>query len=91
MLVGSTQDNWVQLRYKAKLQTPNTLNDSLGVIFAELYLGPRIASLASPGRLDFKSTADTNLWTVLQYNVTGDQGVPKRRQGYRRGALRRIF
>lgn len=90
-VVGATSTKEVEIRYRGSLLTPVTVNDSIGIAYGELYLGPRIASIAMPGRQDFKDTADTNLFTIVQYNVTGEQGVPKRKQGYRRAGWRRRF
>lgn len=96
MLVGATVAVDVLLRYRGSLTIPQTLNDSLGFIFAENYLGPRIASLAamSSGNesyQSFQAQADSNLDTVLRLNIVGSQGVGKRRGSYRRGGLRKIF
>ncbi len=92
-LVGSTADREVLLRFRGNLVQPSNLNDTLGLQFAELYIGPRIAAIAMPERDDLAVRAATNLNTVIRYNVVGEQGVPKRKMGYRRGgyARRRIF
>lgn len=88
-LVGATSNKEVQLRYKGSLTMPLTVNDTLGISYAELYLGPRVASLALPDRKDLLGFANVNLLTVIQYNIVGEQGVPKRRIGYRRTGYRR--
>jgi hypothetical protein len=91
MLIGATSDKEVQFRYRGTLTTPRTVNDTLGFSFAELYLGPRIAAIALPSRKDLTERAAINLSTVVRYNVTGEQGVPKRKMGYRRTGWNRRF
>lgn len=78
----------VLLNYNGYLTTPQTLNDPLGFIYAERFLGPRIASIAlsSIGKekraIFVGQIADANLYRVMQYNVTEDQR-PFRRKKYR--------
>jgi hypothetical protein len=96
MLLGATNDNEVQLRYQGSLPFITDLTSSLTFSFAENYLGPRVAALAymSVGDGRWKSFYDqamNNLDMVVKYNVVGEQGIPKRRMGYRRGAFRRIY
>jgi hypothetical protein len=91
MLIGATAIKEVQFRFKGALITPNTVNDTLGFSFAELYLGPRIAAIALPTRKDLSERAMFNMNTVVRYNVNGEQGVPKRKMGYRRTGWNRRF
>ena len=96
MLVGATQNVNVILRYRGSLAVPNTLNDSLGFIFAENYLGARIAALAymsvNDSRWsDYNSVAEAQLDLIVRMNVVGNQGVGVRRMAYRRGLRRRVF
>jgi hypothetical protein len=90
-LIGATAIKEVQFRFRGALVTPATVNDSLGFSFAELYLGPRIAAIALPSRKDLDGRAAFNLNTVVRYNVNGEQGVPKRKLGYRRTGWNRRF
>jgi len=96
MLVGATNDVDVILRYRGSLLTPQVITDNLGFIFAENYIGPRIASLAymSVGNSkwkEFYTQAMDNMDLVIRMNISGNQGVGIRRMAYRRGNLRRIF
>lgn len=84
--IGATQDRDILLRYKGYLAPPQSVNDSLGVIYSERFLGPRIAALAfdSIGRDSTKLSeiADKAKWKLLQRNVLAEQ-TPVRRKGYR--------
>src|ERR1017187_3421677 len=84
--LGATQDREILLRYKGSISTPNLLTDPLGFIFAERYIGPRVASIAwdSIGKdgSKFQKLAENNLYKIVQSNVTNDQR-PVRRKGYR--------
>jgi hypothetical protein len=86
--IGATADREVQLYYNGYLTTPQLLTDPLGFIFAERFLGPRIASivLSAVGQdkraLAAQRAAEANLYSVVQYNVTEDQR-PRRRKKYR--------
>jgi hypothetical protein len=86
--IGATTTRTVLLNYNGYLTTPNTLNDPLGFIYAERFLGPRIASIAlsSIGHekraIYTAAIAEKNLYQVMQYNVTEDQR-PYRRKKYR--------
>lgn len=84
--IGATQIKEVILRYKGSLVVPQLLTDSIGVIYGERFLGPRIAALAfdSIGRDSKKFTeiAERNKYKILQRAVLGDQ-TPVRRKGYR--------
>jgi len=84
--LGATQPRSVVLRYDGALTTPQLLTDQLGCIFAENYIGPRIASLAftAAGKDNkvVQALADRNLYQLIQSQVTNDQR-PVRRRGYR--------
>lgn len=79
-------DRQIIVRYKGALTAPQLQTDELGFIFAERYLGPRMASLAmdSVGRDGAKLAvlAERNLYQILQANVTNDQ-IPTRHRAYR--------
>ena len=85
--IGATQDRAVVLRYTGTVPTPQYLTDQLGIIFAERFLGPRIAAIATAtiGRENKTLTAmaEHNLYTIIQNEVTKDQR-PARRREYRR-------
>lgn len=89
--VGCRQNREVQLRYDAALSAPNKLTDPLGFIFAEQFIGPKIASLmlASNERDNTytEAAAQKALYKLIQTNVVGDQR-PVRRRPYR---ARKIF
>jgi hypothetical protein len=84
--VGATSDREVVLRYKGYLTTPQLVTDPLGVIYAERFIGPRIAALAydSIGRDSKKLTqiAEENKNKLIKRNVLAEQ-TPVRRRGYR--------
>lgn len=84
--LGATDDREIMLRFKGSLATPQVLTDPLGFIFAERYMGPRIASIAMDaiGRdgSKFQTLAEAQLYKVVQSNVTSDQR-PTRRRAYR--------
>lgn len=83
----STADREVFVTYKKSLSTPTKLTESLGFLQAELFIGPRTASLALVGRDDklsaaFHTQARTNLEKIVQLNVTGSQSRRTRRRPY---------
>lgn len=86
--LGATSPRTVKLRYNGYLTAPNTLNDPLGFIWAERFLGPRIAALAlesvGQGRraAGLAVLAENNKYQIMQYNVTENQR-PVRRKKYR--------
>jgi len=84
--VGCTSDREVILRYNGALRAPENLNSQLGFIFAERYLGPRVASLAlasiEKDNSFLENIAQTALYKLIQTNVVGDQR-PVRRRAYR--------
>lgn len=84
--IGATQDRKVKFRFNGYLTAPMVLTDPLGFIFAERFLGPRIASLAlsSVGQakrsISAEESAQKNLYQIMQYNTTQDQRPVKRRK-----------
>lgn len=86
MFIGATQAREVILRYEGTISTPQTLNDPLGFIFAERFLGPRVAELAHAtiGKENSRLSelAAAALYKLLQTNVKADQR-PVRRRAYR--------
>lgn len=84
--VGATCDRDVVLWYEGMIGTPSKQTDQLGVLFAERYLGPRIAALAyaTIGRENqfFSDAAQKALYKIIQSQVLNDQR-PVRRRGYR--------
>lgn len=84
--VGATVARSVILRYEGAPPVPQTLNDPLGIIFAERFIGPRIAALAyasidrNPDKV--QAIAASNLYKLVQSQVVQDQR-PTRRKGYR--------
>lgn len=86
--IGATQDRTVLLNYHATLTTPQVLTDPLGFIYAEQFLGPRIASIALSNvgqekrAIYVNGIAQEKLYKVMQYNVTEDQR-PVRKKRYR--------
>ena len=77
-IVGATQQKKVIIRYQGVLATPVRLTDDMGLTFAELYVGPRIAEIATKKNFG----AANNLDRVIRYNINEDQR-PVRRRGYR--------
>lgn len=47
MFVGATEARGVVVQYRKLLPIPTTVGDPLGIAFAELYCGPRVAALAA--------------------------------------------
>ena len=83
----STADREVFVTYKKSLSTPTKLTESLGFLQAELFIGPRTASLALVGRDDklsstFNTQARANLEKIIRLNVTGSQSLRTRRRPY---------
>jgi hypothetical protein len=86
VFIGATTNREVILRYEGYLSAPQSLNDPLGIIFAERYIGPRIAALAystiSKDNAYLLSVAEKALYKILQSLTNNDQR-PVRRKGYR--------
>lgn len=80
-LLGATTNREVLLRYTRSLTVPATINSDIGFIAGELFLGARIAYLAS-GDERFDVQAQTNLDKVIRANVKGMQGLVRRRRPY---------
>lgn len=87
--IGATSDRIVQLRYIGGLTTPSSVQDDLGLTFAEIFIGPRVAALLAVSMKDydaaqsFQSIADTNLSQVIRTLVKGDeQPLPVRRRPF---------
>lgn len=84
--VGSTNDREVLIHYQGMLTTPEKHTDPLGCIFAERYIGPRIAALAMDSidrdSSKIQNRADQALWDLIRTNVVGNQR-PVRRRAYR--------
>lgn len=91
--VGATQNREVLLKYRKSITAPVLNTAQLGFIFAELFIGPRVASLAVPPgskeAIAFEAAARNNLEKIIQMNVVGMQSMPRRRLPYRRGRLMR--
>jgi hypothetical protein len=72
--LGCTAPRYIQITYRKALPIPAATGDTLGVPFAEQYLGPRIAALAggsvgSAASLQLcTDMANTNLGKVIQAN-----------------------
>jgi len=84
--LGATTNREILLRYKGTLATPRLATDPLGFIFAERFIGARIASIAkeSVGQdgSNLQNLADLNLHKIMQSNIVNDQR-PTRRRPYR--------
>lgn len=95
--VGATVDRDIQIRYRSSLATPLNMNSSMGFLRAELYVGPRAASLACGVSGDVQKSkwlqlqADRNLDKVIRSNVKNDQGTGVRRMAYRRTGRLRVY
>jgi hypothetical protein len=95
LLLGSVNSVEVQLRYRAGISVPKTVNDQIGIILGENYLEYRIAALALdsvPSQYRQKVTKDMN-WTnqanqFLEQIVRGItkemQALPAKRRAYHR-------
>jgi len=97
LFLGATTDRDIQIRYRTSLATPLNMNSTMGFLRAELYVGPRAASLAcyttgdvKKGQL-FQGQADKNLDMVIRSNVKNDQGTAVRRRAYRRTGRVRVY
>lgn len=97
LFLGATVDRDIQLRYRSFLTTPLNNNSTMGFLRAELYVGPRAASLACGTTGDNKRgdwlqrQADRNLDKVIRSNVKNDQGTGVRRIPYRRMGRVRVY
>jgi hypothetical protein len=97
VFLGSSVDRDLQIRYRSSLTTPLNMTSTMGFLRAELYVGPRAASLAcgtsgDPKKGNWLQTqADKNLDKVIRSNVKNDQGVAVRRIAYRRAGRVRVY
>lgn len=88
--VGSTANREVKMDYLKGLTIPTLVTSSIGFIFGEMYLGPRIAALAAHSVGNSSSaaefTADAERWVekIVNANVKNQQGLPIQRVPYRR-------
>jgi hypothetical protein len=84
--VGATSSREVLLRYEGTLIPPVTVNDPLGFLQAENYLGPKTAALAlktiNKDGQAMDARAEAELYELIKTNVVADQR-PTRRRGYR--------
>jgi hypothetical protein len=84
--LGALSNREVLLRYQGSVTTPQLTTDPLGFIFAERYIGPRIASIAKfaigQDGSKLQELAEMQLYKIIQSNVTNDQR-PVRRRPYR--------
>src|SRR3990172_8186064 len=94
--IAPTTAREVKLRYLKGLTLPTSGSSAIGLIFGELYLGPRLASIAvqTLGNTTRASELidDAAFWIpkILAANVKRGQAVPTRRIPYRR-SLRRFI
>jgi hypothetical protein len=97
VFLGATVDRDLQIRYRSSLATPLNMNSTMGFLRAQLYVGPRAASLACIVTGDSKkgtllqAQADKNLDKVIRSNVKNDQGNGFRRRPYRRTGRVRVY
>jgi hypothetical protein len=97
VFLGATTDRDLQIRYRSSITTPRNMNSTMGFLRAELYVGPRAASLACGTTGDIKkgnwlqAQADRNLDVVIRSNVKNDQGTAVRRIPYRRMGRVRVY
>lgn len=86
IFLGATQARDILVRYIGTVLTPQRLSDDMGFAMAELYIGPRIASLAKQSvgldNRDLEELARMNLDKIMKANVLEDQR-PIRRKRYR--------
>ena len=89
LLLGATTNREVKMRYNKTITVPTVLTDTIGFLFGELYMGPRVAALAmiSVGNraaaILLNEEAEGKLETIIGANVKGMQNLPVRRRPYR--------
>ena len=95
--IAPTTAREVKLRYLKGLTVPTSGSSAIGLIFGELYLGPRLASIAvqtlgNTTRAE-ELTNDAAFWIpkILAANVKRGQAIPTRRIPYRRNLRRFII
>ena len=95
--IAPTTAREVKLRYLKGLTVPTSGSSAIGLIFGELYLGPRLASIAvqTLGNTTRASVLidDAAFWIpkILAANVKRGQAIPTRRIPYRRSFRRFII
>jgi hypothetical protein len=91
LLRGSLNSNQVQLRYQRFLPIPGVNTDSIIVPLAQLFLAPRVASLAfqavgnDPKKADLRAESVENLDRIIRMNIKQLQDTPAKRRPYHRG------
>lgn len=99
LLLGSTSAREVQIRYRSGLKIPQTVNDTIGVLFGELYMSFRTAALAAGsnpaqaggGKVgDWTAQANTHLETIIRMASKEGQNLPVKRKGYHRGSNKSV-
>lgn len=91
-VLGALNDVQILLRYRRGLVTPVTVNDPIGVLYGELFLSRRIASMAIESRGDnaaraasLNTEAMMHFDTIKRAAVKEMQNLPARRRPYHRG------
>jgi hypothetical protein len=91
LLLGSTQNREVRLRYIRGLPVPQANTDQIGYLFGENYLGPRTASLAAQAVEDPQlyqscfADAAQNMQDLIRMGIKQLQNLPTNRRPYHRG------
>ena len=91
--VGAMQDNYINLEYNGGLPVPSADSDPIGVINGEMFVAPKLASLAQGAIGADKSSAENaaiavnQLELVLCTKVLAEQGMVTRRKPYRHGSV----
>ena len=95
--IAPTTARKIKLRYLKGLSSVTSGASPIGFIFGEMYLGPRLASIAvesvgNSTRAD-ELRKDAGIWIpkIIASNVKGGQSVPTRRIPYRRSFRRYII
>ncbi len=90
-LLGALNDVQVILRYRRGLPTPVTVNDAIGVLYGELFLSRRVASMAmesignSARATSLNAEAMMHFDTIKRAAVKEMQNLPARKRPYHRG------
>jgi hypothetical protein len=88
---GAIQSNDIKLYYQGGIPIPVADNDSIGFIFGELYVAPRLAALAArsiggkQAYQELSQMALSRMDKILSNNVNAEQALPVRRRPYRHG------
>jgi hypothetical protein len=88
-LLGATQANEVLLQYRKGITIPQTVNDTIGIYFGELFLSYRIAALAIQSKEPrqasiFNTDAKNAISSISRAAQKEMQNLPARRRGYHR-------